>query len=388
MKDISHFGATLFLGAGLILSGCDKGEDPTTPQGPAPLEDGHLYVVAGVQGQAGGTGNGGPATQATMYWPQDVAVNNTTGEIYIVDWNNHAVRKIDGNGIITRYIGSGLLGDDINEAATEVDLNHPTGVTIGPDGNLYLSAWHNWKIKKIDMTNMFVTAFAGSLQGNIGDGGPKEAAKLDLPSCNVFDAAGNMYITDQANQKIRRVDAATGNITNLAGSDNKEKGFVDGIGNAARFAWNAGPDAVPTGKIDISPDKLYLYVADTENNAIRKVTVATGEVTTIAGTGTAGYSGDGGSALSAQLNWPTDVAAAANGDVYVADSRNHVVRKISASGIVSTVAGTGVAGFSADGALATQSQLNLPSGVYWDEPSQTLYICDVFNQQVKKVINP
>jgi DNA-binding beta-propeller fold protein YncE len=383
MSSTSRLFLFAFLATALLLVGCSS-EESTTP-GPTPQQDGYLYVVAGKVGEAGGGGNGGAATEATLYWPQDALVAN--GEIYIVDWNNHCVRRIDANGMITRHIGSGLLGDDINEPAGDIDLNHPTGLSMGIDGNLYLAAWHNWKVKKIDAASMQVTAPVGTLQGNLGDGGPATAAKLDLPSSVVFDRAGNMYISDQGNQKIRKVDPS-GIITNLAGSQSKEKGFADGVGEAARFSFPAGPDAVPAGKIAISADEQYLYVADTENNRIRKITIATREVTTIAGTGEEGYAGDGGPALLAKLAWPTDVATTDEGDIFVADSRNNVVRKIDASGMISTVVGTGVAGSSADGTKATEAQLNLPSGVYWDESAHTLYVCDVFNQQVKKVRNP
>jgi sugar lactone lactonase YvrE len=140
--------------------------------------------------------------------------------------------------------------------------------------------------------------------------------------------------------------------------------------------------------MDLAASGDAFYVADTENHVVRKVTIATREVTTFAGTGAAGYSGDGGPALAAQFNQPTDIACAPSGDVFVADAANHAVRKIDPSGIVTTVAGTGVAGASGDGVVATSARLNKPSGLFWDEPTRTLYIADTFNHQVKRVTLP
>lgn len=366
----------------LFVSGCTK-DDSATNTGPVEEQDGMLYNVAGHAGDPGGGGNDAAAKDAYLYWPQDGFVT-PSGEVLLMDWNNHCVRKIGTNGIITRYIGSGNLGDDKDATATDIDLNHPTGIVLGPDGNLWMAAWHNWKVKKIDPSSMFLTAPIGTSQGFEGDGGASNLAKLDLPSSVVFDANGNLYISDQGNQRIRIVDPMM-NISTFAGST---QGFADGIGDLAQFNMPKGSDAVPGGKICLSEDGLYLYVADTQNNRIRKINIATREVTTIAGTGAAGYSGDGGSALLAQLNYPTDLVCTHDGDIFIADSRNHVIRKIDPAGNITTVVGNGTAGYSDDGTLATLAKLNTPSGVFYDENNHTLYVCDTFNQQVKRVKNP
>jgi DNA-binding beta-propeller fold protein YncE len=205
---------------------------------------------------------------------------------------------------------------------------------------------------------------------------------MDLPSSAVFDFDGNMYVSDQANFRIRKIDTS-GMITTFAGSG--ERGFADGIGIEAKFDAPKGPDAGPGGKIAIDDDRTTLYVADTFNHRVRKIDLTTGEVTTIAGNGTASYTGDGGPALAATLNEPIDVYLSHDHDLYVADSRNNVIRKIDANGMISTVAGTGEKGVSPDGTAATEALLNRPMGVVYDESNHTLYIADTFNHMVKKV---
>jgi sugar lactone lactonase YvrE len=349
---------------------------------PTPVEEeiGLLYDVAG---QSDGPGRGRdevPGVESRLYWPQDLTMD-ALGVLFIADWNNHVIRGVRPNGTIFHAMGSGNHGDDSNGPILAVNLNHPDGVAIGPDGNIYVCSWHNWKIKKWTVATGIVSSPVGTDNGFAGDGGPATEARISLPSSVVWDPAGNMYISDQGNQRIRWVDA-DGLIWTFAGG---AAGYQDGIGEAAQFSFPAGTDAYPGGRIDISADGLFLYVADTRNNRIRRIEIATREVTTFGGTGEAGYAGDGGPVSQAQFNAPTDVECAENGDIYVADSNNHVVRKIAADGTVTTVAGTGVAGFSPNAMPARQAQLDLPSCVYFDERAQTLYISDTFNSQVKRV---
>ncbi|HIO67645.1 MAG TPA: hypothetical protein EYN41_04850 [Flavobacteriales bacterium] len=345
--------------------------------------DGILCDVAGVAGETGGSGEGKSARIAFLYWPMDI-VEDSQGRILIVDFNNHSVRRIETDGTISRIIGSGLLGDNPTGPATSINLNHPAEIKIGPNGDYWLSAWHNWKIKKIDQTSWQVTSPIGTSQGFAGDSGTADTAKLNLPSSLVFDTQGNIFITDQGNQCIRRVDAVSNIITTFAGSTS---GYADGIGNTAQFAFPAGSNAGPGGKIALTNDGTHLIMADTENNRIRKIDIATAEVTTIAGTGAVGYSGDGGAATAAALYWPTDIAIGPDGSIYIADAKNNVVRKINGSGIISTVAGTGGEGSSPNGTMATSALLYQPHGIYVSADN-TLYIADTRNQQVKKVKNP
>jgi sugar lactone lactonase YvrE len=303
------------------------------------------------------------------------------GEIFIVDWNNHVVRKVDAGGFIWRAMGSGVHGDDSDGPALEVNLNHPDNIAIGPTGDFYIAGWHNWKIKKVDRNTYMVSSVAGTDDGFAGDGGPATEARISLPSSVVWDRAGSMYITDQGNTRIRKVDGL-GIITTFAGG---ESGYADGVGEAARFAWPTGTDSYPAGKMDLAAGGEDIYLADTENHRIRKIHIATRTVTTVAGTGAAGLSGDGGPALAASFNHPTDVACTPDGGLFVADAGNHVVRRIDPDGTVRTVAGTGVPGRSPDGTPAASALLHRPSGLYWDDRSRTLYIADTFNHQVRRV---
>ncbi len=373
---------SLLVGAAILISGCDSNYVPDeTPTPEACGGAGVLCHISGKTGEAGSAGDNGPAANALHYWPMDITIGSQ-GKFYIVDWNNHRVREVSSTGNLRTVIGSGNLGDDSAGMATDIDLNHPVGLTIGDDGNYYLASWHNWKIKKIDKDTDQVSAAVGTTQGNEGDNGPATAAKMDIPSSLVFDFDGNMFISDQGNFKIRRVDAATNIIETFAGG---ERGFADGIGTAAKFDAPKGPDATPGGKMAINDDRTFIYVADTNNNRIRKINVATAEVTTIAGNGDASYTGDGGPASAATLNAPTDVYYSHDGDLYIADSQNHAIRKIDSNGIITTVAGTGVRGSATSGELAIDSKLNRPMGVGYDESNHTLYIADTFNHQTWKV---
>ncbi len=341
-------------------------------------EPGFLYDVAGIPGSYGKTGDGGPAREARLYWPQDVYILPTSGEIYIADWNNHSFRRIDLNGTISRAIGSGSFGDDSEGPADRIRLNLPTGMAVGPDGNIHIADWKNSKIKRIDhVSNYAITTVETEdcfcCQFPI---------TVSLINSIVFDREGNMYFTDQGNGRVRKVDLQ-GEMSTFAGRF--VKGYRNGIGQLAMFSWSRGPNALPGGKIAITATGDAIYLADQENNRIRRIDIATKEVTTVAGTGAAGYSGDGGAALSAELNYPCDVACAPNGDVYIADTRNHVVRRIDMSGIITTVAGTGVAGFSTNATPAADAMLNTPFGVHFDAMTNTVYIADTYNSQVKKL---
>ncbi len=365
------------------MMGCDSVDGDTDPD-PTPTEAcsgfGVLCDVSGIGGELGFSGDEGPATEARHYWPMDVTVG-PNDEIFIADWNNHVIRKVDASGTITSFIGEGNLGDDATGPADQLNLNHPVGLTIGPDGSYYLASWHNWKIKRIDKNTMQTTSPIGTTQGLDGDGGPADQAKMDLPAAVVFAPDGMIYIADQGNFRVRRV-TPDGTISTFVGGT---RGFADGVGEEAQFDSPQGPDASPGGKIVIDPDGQNLYLADTFNNRIRKINIATREVTTIAGNGNPGYAGDGGPAAMAMLNEPSDLVVTHDNEIFIADSRNHVIRKIDAAGNISTVAGTGEKGISPNGTEATQAKLNTPFGVAYDEGSHTLYIADTFNQMTKKV---
>jgi hypothetical protein len=343
---------------------------------------GIITTLAG-DGSAGYEGDGVPLSQAHLYWPQDVFVD-PSGQIYILDWNNHRVRMAAlPNGIINTVIGSGFLGDGTSGPATGINLNHPTDLTMDSQGRLVLAAWHNWKIKRVNADGN-VEVLAGTSQGFSGDGGPANKAQMDLPSSAEYDAAGNLYISDQGNRRIRKVDPS-GIITTFAGTGVPGFAGDGGPASAAQFNTVRGSDAVPCFKLTI--DGQTLYVADTLNNRVRAIDLGSGIIRTVAGNGAAVYAGDGGPAANASLNFPTDVAVGPDHSLYICDSRNHSVRRVGPDGTISTVAGSGVKGFGGDRGPATAAKLNTPGGIFVD-PSGTLYIADTLNQRIRTVKLP
>jgi sugar lactone lactonase YvrE len=369
----------------LLIGGC--GSEGTVGTSNLSTEvDGILYDVAGTAGIGANDGDGGKALDSFLYWVCDVTVT-PAGELLVMDWNNHRIRRIDTDGIIHSFVGSGYIGDGVSGSGTMIELYNPADMKVGPDGNYYVADYHNTKIKAFDGATLQCSVHAGTIKGFAGDGGIATQARMDGPGSLLFDPAGNMYILDQGNSRVRKVDPQTGIITTFVGS---VRGYVDGVGEAAQFAFPIPqPTHGPRGAtIDLSLNGEDIYVADTENQRIRKINIATRMVTTIAGTGGIGYAGDGGPALMAQLNYPMDVACASDGSIYIADAHNNVIRKIDAAGIITTVVGTGTGGSSPNGTRAGSAMLLLPSGVAYDNATNTLYVADTYNHQIKKVRNP
>jgi sugar lactone lactonase YvrE len=368
-----------------IIQACNSGgEPPTDPDDPGTDQEGVLYNVAGVSGESGNSGDGGPAVDARLSFPVDVAVN-LRSEVLIVDAQNHCIRSVAYDGTISRLVGTGVSGDGTDGTANTMAMTEPASVSIGPGGDLWIAAWKNDKIKWVDAAGVNLTTPIGTTAGFSGDNGPAIVAQLHLPSSTVLDMDGNLYISDQLNQRIRKVDTA-GNITTFAGTG--EKGYLDGPGGAAKFSFPTGTLPVPGGRIGWAHHPYGFLVADTENNRIRFINIETREVFTVAGTGQAGYSGDDGRAVDAQLNYPTDVLMTEDHEIFFVDSRNHVIRKINELGYISTVVGTGLPGDSPDGTKATEARLRNPSGISWLEATRTLYIADTYNHEIKKVKLP
>jgi hypothetical protein len=367
---------------GLLLISC--GDSGPVDDEPDPIEPGQeeiLYIVAGISGTPGSSGDGGLAIGALLNFPRDVTPN-PLGIVHIVDYENNCIRTIDTDGIISRTVGTGLPGDDTAGSASGASIDHPAGITIGQVGDLYISAWKNCKIKKVDLATQTISVTVGTTPGFSGDGGPAELSQLDHPSSLVFGEDGNAYLSDQANQRVRKIDS-TGNITTFAG--NGIKGYRDGAGDQAQFAFPSGPDALPGGRVGWGHHPYGILVADTDNHRVRFINLETRQVFTVAGTGVPGYSGDGGPAASAQLNSPTDVYMSEDHEIFVADSKNHVIRKINAVGQIETVVGTGQQGSSPDGTSAKSAKLNTPTGLHFVEATRELYIADTYNHLVRKV---
>ena len=354
----------------------------------------HACTWLGQAGQIGFTPDGKKPLDTEIYWTMDTlfASDNT---VWFLDWNNHLVRRVTTEGKVVSVVGFDDPvfpgdGDASNPTAEkspdgapglDVQLNHPTDLVEMPDHSIVFAAWHNHKIRRIDPSTGNVHLVGGGGAGFAGDGGPVTAALFKQPSRIAIDEAGDMFIIDQQNQRIRKVDT-TGNISTIAG--NGMQSYADGPAAMASFAWQIGDNPEPAGGIAYANNTLY--VSDTQNNRIRQVDLNAMMVTTIAGTGDGAFGGDGGAATSAQLFHPRDIEVGPDGNLYVADTDNMRIRKIDLStSIITTVAGTGEAGLDpSDDLLATDTKLNRPFGVDFDAAGN-LYISDSLNSRILKV---
>ncbi len=315
------------------------------------VNPGNLKTMAGT-GVAGYTGDGGPATAAELNLPGGLTFD-AAGDLYFADEQNNVIRKIDTAGNITTVAGNGTSGfSGDGGPATSAQLADPSGVAIDAAGNLYVLDPGNTRIRKVDASGT-ITTFAGNGQfGFSGDGGPATAASLSDIQGARFDGAGNLYVPQCTNPAVRKIDT-NGIITTVAGTGT---GGFAGDGGPATAALLQCPSGVA---IDSSGN---LYIADEFNQRIRKVD-AGGNISTIAGNGTAGFSGDGGAATAAEFNLPNDVDVDGAGDVYVADLGNNRVRKIDATGVITTAAGgldnAGSAGVNTPLSVALDSAGNL-----------------------------
>ena len=391
-------------------------------------QTGLLTVVAGT-GIAGFSGDGGPATSANLDSPGGLALD-AAGSLYIADTNNNRIREVV-NGVITTVAGTGVNGfSGDNGLATAANLSQPIGVAVDAAGGVFFS--DNRRIRKISnglittvvdlfpcSSNSAICAGLGGPQGlavdsggnlyiadthgrvdkvangkisivaggapstpvtansPIGDGQPGGGAWLSYPSGVAVDSAGNVYIADTYDNRVRVVSNGIISTVSGAGPIGALSGSFGGDGGPATNAqmnWPSGVAIDPAGT---------LYVADQKNNRIRKV--SSGVITTVAGNGATSFAGDGGPAIGAQMNQPYGVAVDAADNLYVADSYNNRIRKVS-SGVITTVAGNGSQGFSGDGSSATAAELSKPFGVAVDSAGE-VYIADTFNYRVRSVSN-
>lgn len=347
------------------------------------LTDGTANLVAGT-GVAGFSGDGGGAASAMLSDPRGLAWDNSW--LFIADRGNNRVRAVVSLGqIINTIAGTGTAGySGDNGDPTLAQLKQPTNLAIDTSTGLcqhalYITDLGNFRVRAIDGEQCSNTYHITTVAGNgtrswSGDGGPATAAQLGNPFAIAIDAAGNQYIADNQNSAIRKIDL-TGIITTVAGTG------VDGFSNDGTLATAAHLSDPRGVAVNSSGD---IFISDTGNQRIRKVDHLTGTIATIAGTGTAGYSGDLGPGTSAQINSPRSLAVDAAGNVYIADTANNVVRKVTPGGTISTFAGTGTAGFSGDSGPANAAMLNAPKGLAVDA-SGNVYVTDSGNQRVRKV---
>jgi sugar lactone lactonase YvrE len=280
-----------------------------------------IITTAAGNGTQGYTGDGGPAAVAELNYPMGVAFD-ASGNLYIADTENNRIRKVDRAGVITTVAGTGTQGYSSEGPAISAELNQPTGVAVDNAGNLYIADNQNFCIRRVD-TGGFITTVAGNgTQGYGGDGGPATGAELDYPTGVAVDNAGNLYIADARNNRVRRVDRS-GVITTVAGNGVQGYGGDGGLATSAELNYPAGLAFDASGN---------LYIADNGNNRIRKVDTR-GVIATVAGNGTQGYGGDGGLATSAELNYPAGLAFDASGNLYVADIKNNRIRKVAGAAV-------------------------------------------------------
>lgn len=355
-------------------------------------EPGVICTWAG-NGEAAFDGDDNPLLDSSFYWPVDMTF--ATSGTYILDWNNHRVRLVTEDETLETVIGTDFVGDgpsDLSDtmapgtAGTKVTLNHPTQLTELPDGGMLLVSWHNHKIRHYDPETGMVYIACGSAPGHKGDGGPFRPALLDQPQAIALADDGSMYILDQRNQVIRKVDAE-GIITTVAGQV-KLAGF-EGDGGAplqARFNFPTGSNPQPNGSMALHDGKLY--IADTLNHRIRVIDLETNTIDTFAGTGQPGFSGDEGPAIEAEINNPRKLTIGPDERLYFGDEYNHRIRAIDLeTGIIETVAGNGTPKFAGDGLLPTEASLDRPTGVSFS-PEGDMYILDTNNHRIRRVLQP
>jgi len=326
----------------------------------------------------GGGPNNMPAIDANLYTPYAVAVD-ASGNFYIASYNQHRIFKVSTTGTLTVVAGSGALGyagDGVVGGAANANLYHPVALAVDGSGNVYIADQYNCVVRKVDTANTITTiaGIAGACTFG-GDGGKGTLANLYYPSGVAVDSSGNLYIGDNNNCRVRKVVLATNIITTFAGSGTC--GYT-GDGGSATAAQLYTPQGVA---VDTAGN---VYIADTTNYVIRKVTKSTGKISTVAGNHTGGFTGDGGLATSAEINQVFQLAVNGAGTVVtIADYYNQRVRQFTVGGNINTVAGTGTAGFSGDGAAATSAQLYYPEGVAVTSAG-TVYIGDSNNYRIRQ----
>ena len=337
---------------------------------------GTISTVAG--GGNNFPGDGGAATSANIMGANGVAVDSS-GNVYFVEMGSYRVRKVNTAGVITTVAGNGTPGFAIAGSigdggpATSAEFifgSQHEGIVVDGSGNLYITDSHNYRVRRVD-TNGIITTFAGSTLGAPGDGGPASQATFHTPSSLAIDSSGNLYIGDLLGFRIRKVDT-NGTITTVAGTGTPGN---SGDGGPATGATFYGPTAIA---VDGAGN---LYIADGTAQLVRKVDTS-GIIHTVAGNGTAGFSGDGGPATSAAFFGIEGLAVDAAGNLLITDNGNKRIRKVDASGNITTIVGTGTFGNSGDGGASTSATLSSPIDIAADGAGN-LYIAD--GARVRKV---
>ncbi|PQJ12221.1 hypothetical protein CJD36_000220 [Flavipsychrobacter stenotrophus] len=336
----------------------------------------NIHTYAGT-GTAGYSGDGAPATAANLNTQYGVW-GDTAGNIYFADALNNRIRKVSSSGIVTTIAGTGVAGfsgDGGSPLAAKLDM--PIAVNLDAQGNIYIADMNNNRIRKITVSEVgsIITTIAGNgTAGYTGDGNPATSATLNQPQGVFVDRTGNVLVADNYNNAIRKI-APSGIISTIAG--NGSAGYTgDGVAaTATSLNREAGVCTDTAGNI---------YIADAINNRIRMINTA-GIITTIAGTGVLGYNGDGLAATATQLRAPKYIFVDNSGDVYFSDADNYRVRKLNRStNTISTIAGTGTAGSTGDEGPAVAAKLNFPQGIFIDKYSR-IFIGDGVNHRIRVI---
>ncbi len=338
--------------------------------------NGIIQTVAGT-GVAGYSGDNGPATSAQLYNPTSVAAEND-GTFFIADTTNERIRQVFPSGGIRTFAGNGVSGfTGDNGPATNARIGRPWGIGVDDDGNVYFPEMLNQRIRMVKRSTETIHTFAGTGQFAFCDNVAPLSACFKNPTNVDYDpVADALYVGDSGNQRIRKIPLNGGNVTTVAGTG--FLGFTGDGGPATQARFN-GP-----GGIAVHPT-FGIYVADEQNFRIRHInTAATPLISTYAGNGNEPHGGDGGPAMSAKLNGPGALTTDDFGNLYIADSLNQRIRKVNASGTMTTLAGSGASGFSGDGGQATNASLTSPSGVAADR-NGNVYLSDTSNHRVRRV---
>ncbi len=322
--------------------------------------------------------DGIPAKTSKLTVPYGPIAMDPTGNIYISCAGDNKIRKIDRiTGLISTVAGTGnggYNGDNIQ--ATTADLNYPHGIAFDKQGNLFIADDYNSRIRKIDVFGVITTVAGNGTQGFFGDTGPATSAMLSAPFGIVLDTLGNIYFSDAGNQRIRKVNASNGVINTIAGTG---VGGYNGDGGLADTTKLNSPQFIAIDKAQ------NIYIADASNNRVRKITASTGIMTTVAGNnGITGNVIDGIPAVSSELSNPVSVSLDSLGNLYIADYIHQRIRKVNALGIISTIAGTGATIYNGDGIPATTATLNYPTGVHVDKYGN-VYITDTQNGRLREI---
>lgn len=330
-------------------------------------------------GVCGNAGDGGPATDAALNNPFDVAFD-TAGNMFFTDTFNHTIRRVDvGTGIITTVAGTGeagYAGDD--GPATQAKLNQPYGITLDRAGNIYVADRLNSCIRKITARSGNIETFAGNgRKGFAGDAGPATSASFVEPNGVALDCEKKwLFITDVADNRVRKVDLRTEIITTFAGT------------GAAAHTGDGGPSSSAgvfgARAVAVAADST-VYVLERQGSTLRRIDPATGIITTIAGTGGHGYAGDGGPAINAVFDRPKEMCLDSEGNIFIVDTENQAIRRIDIrTGICATVAGNGRLGPYGDGGPAVLAQLARPHGIAQGADG-AFYIGDTENNRIRRM---